>query len=358
MAKSAFGIILTGQEFNKRFEKYLPFCKILHESLCHHGFQYEIGKLNSIETHEEFNPSGRCQNGGLYFTFLNAISNFICNGTLLAMVSIPDDAKVYVDGSDDSDFVLNLLSDHNHYVPKFKTNCLNLISIGPIPQHIFFKAVDQNCYRLEHVPIKEKLLYPQLCLNAVKTRGECLMYVPESLKFLLPGICFEAVKQDGLALEHVPQKFIKSYPDICIIAINQNGEALEFVSENLKIRNFKLCEDAVTQNANAIKFVPESVMMSNPNICLISVEKDGLLLYYVPDELMISHPTICTKAVKQNGFSLEYVPECLKLKHTDICFDAAMHHEEALEFVPESVKRLYPELLGMCCANYRHSPGG
>ena len=66
--------------------------KILNQTMNHHGFQYKEGVNVDIIP---FHPSGECQAGGLYFTDWNHIHEYISYGTLLADVSIPDDALVY-----------------------------------------------------------------------------------------------------------------------------------------------------------------------------------------------------------------------------------------------------------------------
>ena len=68
--------------------------KVLHEDLIHYGFQYKLG-LN-IDT-REFNPSGSCKSGGLYYTNKEHIIDYFGFGVYIAEINIPVDAQIYKD---------------------------------------------------------------------------------------------------------------------------------------------------------------------------------------------------------------------------------------------------------------------
>lgn len=90
-----------------------PYYKVLNEELNHKGFQYRMG-LN-IDT-EEFNPSGSCESGGLYFTTKEHLCKFLDYGIYIAEVYIPFDAEVYKDPDED----------------KYKANKIIIAKITPI----------------------------------------------------------------------------------------------------------------------------------------------------------------------------------------------------------------------------------
>jgi hypothetical protein len=77
------------------FDRKKRYVKILTKDLVHFNFQYKEG-LN-IDT-VPFNPTGSCQPGGLYFTTMENVFNYLYYGTKIADVEIPDDAKVYDEG--------------------------------------------------------------------------------------------------------------------------------------------------------------------------------------------------------------------------------------------------------------------
>lgn len=88
------GNTYTGKQFNEMGRG--PFCKVTNEFENHHGFQYKTG-LN-IDT-EDFNPSGECQSGGLYFTDFRNVQIWIDHkfGIFVREILIPDDARVYIE---------------------------------------------------------------------------------------------------------------------------------------------------------------------------------------------------------------------------------------------------------------------
>ncbi len=70
----------------------MKYYKILSKELKHHGFQYVENALN-VDT-VEFNPSGDCEPGGLYFA-REDIFCFLYSGDYICEVTIPEDARVY-----------------------------------------------------------------------------------------------------------------------------------------------------------------------------------------------------------------------------------------------------------------------
>ena len=70
----------------------MKYYKILNKEEKHNNFQYKTG-LN-VDT-VPFNPSGKCQPGGLYFSEVKDIPNYFNYGPYIREVVLPDDAKVY-----------------------------------------------------------------------------------------------------------------------------------------------------------------------------------------------------------------------------------------------------------------------
>lgn len=78
--------------------KNVTFYKFLNRDKRHYDFDYKLG-LN-IDT-KEFNASGSCKEGGLYFTTNKDILTFTEFGCHLACVTLLKDAKYYVDPEGD-----------------------------------------------------------------------------------------------------------------------------------------------------------------------------------------------------------------------------------------------------------------
>ena len=84
--------VLSGLTFKEKYGTI--FYKIVRSDLIHHGFKYQLG-LN-VDT-KQFNPSGSCESGGLYFTNINNLLDFCYCGQHIALIEIPDDSQIYID---------------------------------------------------------------------------------------------------------------------------------------------------------------------------------------------------------------------------------------------------------------------
>ena len=69
----------------------MNYYKILKESECHYNLQYKTG-LNIDPL--EFNPSGDCTSGGIYFSREDILA-FIHYGPWIRKVTLPEDAQIY-----------------------------------------------------------------------------------------------------------------------------------------------------------------------------------------------------------------------------------------------------------------------
>jgi len=69
----------------------MDYYKILKESECHNNLQYKFGLNNDIL---EFNPSGNCKPGGIYFS-REDIFAFLDYGVWIRKVTLPEDAQIY-----------------------------------------------------------------------------------------------------------------------------------------------------------------------------------------------------------------------------------------------------------------------
>jgi len=69
----------------------MDYYKILNKKECHHELQYKFGLNNDIL---EFNPSGDCEPGGIYFS-REDILYFLEYGYWIRKVTLPEDARIY-----------------------------------------------------------------------------------------------------------------------------------------------------------------------------------------------------------------------------------------------------------------------
>jgi len=207
--------------------KQLMWYKILNTNLKQHRFQYKLG-LN-IDT-VKFNPSGSCEEGGLYFTNAENLHKFFDCGTLIADLEIPEDASVYKDPDGD----------------KWKADKLIVKSICKIEDHPLLQnpnwclaAIRANGFNIKYIKNQTE----ELCLEAVKQQGYALQFIKNQTE----EICLTAVKQNGYALCFVEEQT----DEVCLMAVRTIGRALEYV----KKQTYKICQAAVKRDGMALEFV-------------------------------------------------------------------------------------------------------
>jgi len=269
-----------------------PFYKILRQDLTHHEFTYQPG-LN-VDT-QPFQPDARCS-GGLYFSNLEHIAEYLHYGDLVARVTVPPEACWIQEAPG-----------------KFKADRIILNDIQPRKDWDLWndtafveRAVAVLGLYLKYV----KNQTPELCLAAVQQNGDALSYVKDQS----PEICLAAVQQNGLALEYVKHQT----PELCLAAVQQNGLALEYVKD----QSPEICLAAVQQNGLAVQ---EYVKHQTPELCLAAVQQNGLALVYVKHQT----PELCLVAVQQNGLALEHV----NFQTSKLCSAAVQQNGWALRFV-------------------------
>jgi hypothetical protein len=279
-------------EITGRDLKHLKLCKILHDDLIHNGFQYQEG-LNILI--DEFNPSDNCSKGGLYFCKFEDFPFYLNYGDKIAKVTLPDDARVYVEQNkfkadqiilsdirniselkewNDDEFCMNIISKEKYCAMRYVKNQTPELCLA---------AVQQNGLALQHV----KNQTPKLCMVAVQKNGWSLRYVQNQT----PEICLVAVQQNGLTLKYVTIQT----PELCLAAVREYGYALQHV----KNQTPELCLAAVQQSGYALQYVQNQT----PEICIAAVQQNGLALAYVETQT----PEICIAAVQQNGYALQFV---------------------------------------------------
>jgi hypothetical protein len=283
------GKVISPKEFREAFPNQKCY-KLTNESENHYGFQYKTG-LNV--DNNEFNPSGECSKGGLYFFkedqliyYKSLVENI---KWIREVVTFPKDAKIYVEPN------------------KFKADKFILGEL---------KEFNENKY----------ITYEQW-LNAVTNDRFDLGFVPKELR--TEEICKIAVIQNGSRLFYVPEK--SQTEEICKFSVKKDGSSLVFVSDSLK--TYEICKIAVSNYGWALQVVPDS--LKTPELCKIAVTENGMALKYVP-KMAEEFYDLCKIAVTENGMALEYVPESLKTE--EICEIAVTQCGYAINWVPKESK--------------------
>lgn len=153
-------VLLKGSDL-----KEVKLFKILNAELKHHDHQYTEG-LNVLRG--EFCPMGTCQAGGLYVT--DEPHRYIFFGTLIAPVTLPDDARVWV-------------------TPENRQYKVDKLILG------------------KWIEISEDIY-----LKSIKIRWTFLQFVPKHRRSL--AVCLAAVRKDEIAMALVPNAFVDQVRDM------------------------------------------------------------------------------------------------------------------------------------------------
>lgn len=232
--------VYSGDEFNKLTKK-LTFAKFLNKKENHNGMQYKTGFNKDIRY---FNGSGWSSSGGMYFFDIQKSYMYSDYGEILRKVTIPNEAKVYVEKD------------------KFKA----------------------DMFLLSDRVYLDSLLDTDNILKLICVNGDMLKYLKEQTE----EICLRAVQQNGNALEYVK----KQTEEICMEAVKQNGVALRYVEE----QTFEICFAAVSQTKNALEYSK----FLHPEITLEAVKNGMGLLEWSKIELLQSLKNMVNKINSQS----------------------------------------------------------
>ncbi len=255
----------------KQKPKLKTYYKVLRSNMTHNDLKFQFGLNYDIVP---FNPKGKCEAGGIYYTTLEFIGKFLRYGGVIAEVIIPDDAQVYADPDGD----------------KWKAD------------KIYIK-------KLQFIKDWSKWKDTEFCASMLKQNWYAFKFIKKQTY----EMCMEAVKKNGLALEYVKEQ---TY-EMCMEAVKQNGYALQFVKEQTP----EICLEAIKEESKALGYVKEQT----EEICIEAIKEYAKILKYVKEQTK----EMCMLAVKQNGLTLQYV----KSQDTEICFAALMNTKDALKYV-------------------------
>lgn len=216
---------VSGAEFNAN--NTLPLYKFTNYDEIHYGYQYKDG-LNKDT--KEFNPSGRCSKGGLYFCDISSVFKWMRGHYWVREVEIPDDAKVY--------------SEHGKYKA-------DKIIVGPR------KKISDFIIPIEH--INNLNMYSDMCNifdrieNTEDNYIELVKWLPAMLKYMdgdkqTENVCLEAVKNKWTTIKYIH----KQTHDLCIKSIElSKGKAIQFIRKQTR----ELCLKAMSLDNSLEKYI-------------------------------------------------------------------------------------------------------
>lgn len=143
--------MLTGRQFNRLYSgRFYKFTNLLEN---HNGIQYKSGLNHDIL---DFDPSGRCQPGGLYFTDIDNIHIWINDNKWVREVMIPSNASVYVENRKFK--VDYFILGERKPVPKIKYSLNQLFDIYMFGEHSYQTMFTEH--PLRSVRLADKLKRP------------------------------------------------------------------------------------------------------------------------------------------------------------------------------------------------------
>ena len=171
---------LSGKDFKKKFPNYKAY-KILKANLGHYGMQYKLGENIDILP---FNNSNTCSPGGLYFTDLQNIFEYIMFGKNIGNIKIMDDSRVYIEnGKCKTDkFILNDIQSIKSFVENSSENVQS-------------KAVKNDGCLIKYIKNPSE----NVQLQAVKNNGWAIEYIKNPSE----NVQLEAVKNNGSSIEYI-----------------------------------------------------------------------------------------------------------------------------------------------------------
>ena len=260
----------SGIEFNKIY-KDIKLYKFMNDNLIQHNFKYELGlNIDNIQ----FNPN-RFTKGGLNFCDEQSCHlYFDWYGKTLALIEIPDDARIFVEEG------------------KFKADKLiikEILNFDNIDDEFWIKIVSKNTDALKYV----KHQYPELCIAAIEKNYHSFKHVKN--QYLTQELCTLAVSKNCQMLEYIKEEF--KTDDLCLLAVNCCSSSLQFINNPSE----DLCFLAVSKHGYALQYVKTQT----PLICNLAVKTHGMALRFVKNQTY----EICASAVQQNKFALKFVKQ-------------------------------------------------
>ena len=258
-----YGKEISGEKFCKLFPNLSEkLVKLTNEKENHNGFQFKTG-LN--EDTIPFNPTDECKKGGIYFTDINNISNWLYyNGDVMKYcrpVTLPSDCRVYVERGKikadkiilddrveikdlphwlDEDFCLKALERNYEYSYNHVKNFSEKIQLYMINNEIY--NIDIYEILMKKVCISEKVQ-----LDIVKINGKFIKKLIDKKIDVSEDVQLAAIKQKYKVIKYIknPSEFVK------LVAIKQNYKAIKYIknpSEDMQLA-------AIEQTYKAIIFI-------------------------------------------------------------------------------------------------------
>lgn len=290
----------------KPFDRNITYYKIIHSDCKHFSHIYQIGlNVDAVE----FNPSGTCQPGGLYFTTWEYIHMYFHRGSLIAEVKIPENARVYEDSKGkkwkaDKIEILCLIPLNKYY--KFtESYILQLIKSSPGQfisyakylenpseefcleiAEMYFSALhylENPSYRVQLRLMKHLHLVNDEIIE--QTKVECEKAIEAGLSITtctdkcMPKVWYAVIEQNVCAFECMPKKYQTT--ELCLRVIKERGSLYLAIREDLL--NDEMKKITINYRGFMIQYI------KNPTLELCCLALDYLVdnIIYIKDQELV-----------------------------------------------------------------------
>jgi hypothetical protein len=356
---------ITGKKFNELFND-LVFIKFFPQDDCLKGFRYKTGR--NID-HNPFNPNDECQKGGLYFTELKNFSIFRWYGSKIAVIRVPDEARVYCEEKKwkaDMIDVEKRYSYNDFFFELYKSLKRNEITASPlylvtslldiyeddIPNKIDFQIFDNF--------LQDKIINKKIAKNVIKYKEKFFKYIPK--KLLTPTFLLEIVKEYPMLIKDIPKDFIDWKISLC--SVKNNGKMIKHIP--VELINHELCLLAVRNDPYSIDDIPDQfvckkivlevirclqnysyydsgqiigrnkniyIMLMNRSFCMEAITADPMIIEYIPPHIITKK--MVSLAIKLDEMTLEVIPD--EFKTRELCYNACKKNYKAFIFVDPNI---------------------
>lgn len=273
--------IYLGKNFNELYKNKI-FFKILSHNLTHHNFTYKLG-LNEDTLY--FNPSGECEDGGLYFADKEHIIQYLQYGSKYARVIIPDDAQVYIEKF------------------KYKANKIILEDI----KDITFENFENDGIKINYKQAKNKnILYKsqegiQYFINEFIddiSAESCAIYVYRlDDKYFTEELCVNIVKKNKFMIYFIP------IGNIVLVTDSSRKILGEYEKLYGKLEKFSLDEDLnMYANTYFSYYILDAFYNYRNELKQNHLEK----IKYIKQELLTEDT--CYKLLEKSKYIIDYLP--------------------------------------------------
>lgn len=296
---------------------HLEFWRVCRDDLTHNGFVWQEGvNVDPLD----FNPEGACRKGGLYFTTLDKVFDYLKTDRdiaeqLLGRISLDDDEPVWQEcwkwkakrvrwhSVLPLKTILQHPDRHHDVVMKLLEYMENALDYIPEPTMDMYKISLKYLKNFRRVP--EELVNLEMVAKAfAEHRNEPLSWIPE--RFLNADMFLVAYKFCNIWLGLVPVEFRSK--EVCreALMLDVDSNFDDVPQENL---DDELCDMMTNEEPWSLSKCPHDYIVKR-------LRKNGLLLSRIAPEKRTMEMILT--AVQQNHKAIQYVSRLMQERLKDV----------------------------------------